>query len=229
MKSLSKNAQIGEIENASRRIVSAFEQHPIDDAKLSELIITIGKQADLLTTAILRNKTASVLDELDTIRDAYWVDFVYVVQGYAHSILPELSKPANKLLPVTDRYGIEITRESYANQSALMNSVLEELSSDSMQVLLRELPGLPELLDAVKNAQTNFYKAQVEYDEARATDGLQISATEQKRELVLLLNSKLIVYLKAAMVFNNSEVANFANIVGEIVADVNSKVARRRK
>lgn len=217
MKKLKRTARVGEVENFAKHIVSAYELQPISDARLAGYIVRLRDQANALTTAINRAKTASNLDELDTIRDNYWQDFIAVVYGYSCSILEHLRSAAAVLLPITERYSNAITRETYAVQSALMNSVLEELSSPEMCAAAAQLQGVSELIAAIRTAQTNFHNAQVQLSMAHASEGQYLPATEIKMDIVNLINAELLPYLEVQRGYASDAFEKFCAQVDVII------------
>ena len=58
-----------------------------------------------------------------------------------------------------DKYGKAIVNESYARESSLIESMLEDFSADTLSESIKALDGVAELIAALRAAQDEFNKA----------------------------------------------------------------------
>lgn len=217
MKRLNKNCRVGEIENVANHLISAYDLRSITDARLADYIARLRDKAATLSVAIKRVKTLSNLDDLDNVRDGFWMDFVAIVYGYSRSPLAHLRTAAAVLLPVTERYNADVMNATYANQSALLNSLFKELSATEMQAAAAQLPGVPEIIASLETAQTNFYNAQVQLYDAHAEEAKQPTATNVKKEVLALINGELLPYLEFQRAYASTEFEKYCAAVEEIL------------
>ncbi len=103
--------------------------------------------------AIKRDQAESDLDERDSERDSEIRDIFYIVKGASHNPIPTIKEAGKKVLLTIEKYGLAMVDESYAIESAHINSMVDDLSTDEMAVAIGEIIGLEQLINRLKRAQ----------------------------------------------------------------------------
>lgn len=78
-------------------------------------------------------------------------------------------------------------------------------------------------------AQTDFEKARIAYEAEKAKEGMQDNATVLKKEVLGIINDKIVVYLRAMSQVNPEVFGVFTSICEQIIADNNEQVKKRKK
>jgi len=222
-------SRVTEVNAAATRMVGAYEKTSLSsDVFLADVISQIKAVLAFFVAAINRMKAESNLEEKDELRDNVLRALYYMLLGYLHNPAPAIREAAQKLEKVFEHYGVSITGESYATESSLLNSMLKDFSKPGLQDTIAALPGCAEQISALQSAQDDFEAARIAYEEEKASESTEKNATEQKKEVVKLINDKLVVYLRAMLQANEATYGDFARTVAEIIADNNETVKRRR-
>ena len=226
---LMTNSRVTEVDAAATRMVGAFEKTSLSsDAFLTEVFAQIKAILAFFVAAIKRMKAESNLEEKDEVRDNALRSLYYMLLGYLHNPAKAIREAAQKLEKVFDHYGISITGESYSTESSLINSMLNDFAKPGLQDAIAVLPGCAGQVAALQTAQDDFEAARITWEEEKAGESTEKNATELKKEVVKLVNEKLVVYLRAMMQVDDATYGKFARTIGEIVAENNETVKRRR-
>lgn len=135
---------------------------------------------------------------------------------------------AKRLLAVFKKYGLKITSENYSSKSSLIESMLEDFSGEQEKNDAASLDGVVELIQSLRNAENDFYKANDEFVCGRALKNE--SAYSIKGRLVRrTINEKLVPYLSAMSIADNSAYGNFAQNVERQIKKLNSAVPKTKK
>lgn len=212
MKKVSINTPIAKVNNVAMRMITAFDNQPIADTRLNGYMDELRQKSAAMTTAFKRDKTMSNLDELDAVRDKFWLDLLYMVEGYCHSPFDTVAAAAQKVSAITDKYGAALARESYSVESSLLESVLEDLAQSDIAAATALLSGIPEIVQHLRQAQTDFHQARVRFNEAQAAENALVPATTIKKEVVTLINT-IITYLDASLVLDSAKYERFGSVV----------------
>ncbi|MGC9356029.1 MAG: DUF6261 family protein [Mariniphaga sp.] len=230
MNRLISNCRITETDAVAARIGGAYEHTgPESDTRLNEMITTLREKRARLLEAIKRAKAESDLEEKDEVRDNGLRSLVYLVQGFTHHPDPAVKAAALKVDDVLDRYGLSVTNESYSTESSLINSLLADLSKAKMQEPVAALSGCTELIAVLHTAQEAFEQARIAYEEEKAQEGAEANATTLKKEVIDVINNRLMVYLDAMMLVDETTYGAFGRTVAEIIDETNEMVKKRRK
>ena len=219
-----------EVSAVADRITDAYKGTGLStDAYLSGLMTGLEADQVLLTEAIKRMKAESELEAQDELRDDGIRALYYLVHGLQHHPDETIKAAAQKVSAVLDHYGLSVTGESYASESALVGSMLGDLAKPEFQEPVAALSGCAESIAKLKAAEDNFDAALVAFEGEKAHESTLESATVIKKRLVNLINQKLVVYLQAMMQVNPDTYDLFARTVDQIIADNNVAVKKRRK
>ena len=223
-------SRVTEIDAVSIRIIGAYKNTTLSsDAHLVKIFSALESESVLLTSAIRRLKDESVLEEKDEVRDDKVRAVHYLALGFMHHPDSAVKAAAEKVEKVFDNYGLSITGESYATESSLINSLLTDLAKPKLQDAIAALSGLAEIIVELQAAQTDFEETRIAYEEEKAKEGTLENATAIKKEVVTIINDRLVVYLRAMIQVDEPTYGNFTRTVAEIIADNNEVVKKRRK
>ena len=230
MSKLKTAIRVAELDGLSDTVVRLFKAD--EGAKADAfLAATMGELETLsaqITTAILRDKIHSTLDAADAVRDGAIRALGSVLGGYAAFPIAAKKELALPLKAVFDKYSkAGITASSYAGESSLIESMLEDFASEGLAENIRGLEGVGEAIAAIRVAQDDFTRANDEYVQASASRGEP--ASNYKRSIVALLNEKLVPYLDAMVISGNAGVAAFARGVAAEIDRANETIAKRAK
>jgi hypothetical protein len=219
-----------EVAATSTRIVEAYKNSGLStDAHLPNMFTTLETRTNALTLAIRRTKAESELEAKDEGRDQPVRGLFFLIKGHTTHPDAEIRTAAMKLEKVIDKYGLKIISESFATESALVNSLLGDLAAPEMQAALALLPGCVEILASLQTAQTAFDTARVAYETERARESTQANASELKKEVLAFINDKVVAYLRGMEAVDEPVYGEFARTVATIIANNNLVVKKRRK
>lgn len=219
-----------EVDAVSKRITESFKNSGLgSDAHLNGIFSELEPYSQKLTASIRQSKAESNLDEEDEKRDGEVRGLNYMLLGYLHNPDPAIRSAAEAVAKVFDKYGVSVTGESYASESSLVTSMLDDLSKPNLQEAIAAMPGCTEQIAALQTAQDEFEAARVAYDEQKAKEETRENATELKKAVAGIINDKLVIYLRAMMQVDEATYGDFGRTVDEIISENNEVVKRRRK
>ena len=156
------------------------------DAVLKTQFAQLADLSARNTTAIKQDAVVSTLDEADSARDAATRDLFTLAGGYTANPFAEVRAAAVGVCAVLDKYGRGMTSKNYADQTALTESLLEDLGAEKITAQVKALSGVAELVASLREAQDAFAAAHDGYIKAKAGKGE--SASSLKKPIVALIN-----------------------------------------
>jgi hypothetical protein len=223
------NSRVTEVNDVANRMSGAFKNSGLTDAYLVSTFAALDAGNTKLTLAIKRSKAESDLEEKDEVRDHKVRSFYYLVQGFSHHPTKTIKEAAQVLLNVFDNYGLAMVGESYSTESSLVNSLLLDLAKPKFQDAIALLSGCAELIAELQAAQTDFEQARITYEAEKAKEGMVDNATIVKKDVLAILNDKIVVYLRAMEQVDPVTFGVFANTCAQVIADNNEQVKKRGK
>ena len=228
MDKLIHQSRTTEVADASARMNVAYSQTGLQsDTHLAMIFGDLSLQTELLTAALRRAKSESELQLKDEARDDKMRSLYYLITGYTHHPDPVIKAAAVTITRIFDHYGLRITEESYASESALITSLLMDLSYPAYQQEIITLSGCAALIQVLQNSQGDFEFTRVAWEKDKAKEGVLENASELKTKVVIIINERLVVYLRAMQQVNAEMYGEFANTIAVIIAE-NNKTVRRR-
>ena len=173
------------------------------------------------TTAIKQDAIVSTLDEADSARDSVTRDLFTLTNGYTASPFAQVKSAAADVCATLDKYGRGMTSKGYAEQTALTESLLEDLGRATEKIAA--LSGVAELVASLREAQDGFAGAHDAYIRAKADKGE--SATSLKKPIMSLINDNIVPYLNIV-----AAVQGYADFIAAVAGNIkrtNDTVARR--
>lgn len=175
------------------------------------------------TTAIKQDTVVSTLDEADGRRDAVTRDLFTLAGGYTASPFAEVKAAAADVCAVLEKYGRGMTSKNYADQTALTESLLEDMGAERIAAQIKSLSGVAELVATLREAQDAFAAAHDGYIKAKAGKGE--SASSLKKPIVSLVNDGIVPYLNIVAAMDGY--ADFVAAIAGNVRSTNDTVSRR--
>ncbi|WP_163712100.1 DUF6261 family protein [Mangrovibacterium lignilyticum] len=222
------NSRNTEVNAVTGRISDEYHQKLEGDLTLGPLFVEIDSGNQKLTVAIERMKAESDLEVMDAKRDSAHHSLYYFVYGLSLSSTAATRSAATQILAVLNHYGLAVTEENYDMESSKLDSLLLDLASPELAAAIAVLTGSAALIADLQTAQDAFKAARLAYQEECAAEGLKSNATHIKRDVVKLINDKLITVLNGLVVTAPDTYTAFATVVVEIIA-TNNEVVKKRK
>lgn len=231
MKKINVIVRVTEADNISNAIVRLFKAEieanngVSDDAYLKDTFAEVEALSASLTTAIKADKASSNLDVADSRRDEIIRHLNAALTGYANLPIPAFQASATPLLAIMAKYK-GITAESYARESSLIKSLLDDLSATDAKNAISALQGIGELVSALMTAQDEFDHANDAFNTATAQKAA--SASSLKKPLLALINDRIVPYLNAMKLAKPGIYGEFVSKVENEINRANQAVAKRR-
>ena len=194
------------------------------DAALAAIMGEVEKLSADITTAIKKDKVSTSLEEADTRRDEIIRSLGTLLTGYGAIPLADKKDAADKLLAVYNKYGKSIATETYARESSLIESMLEDFAADSLEDAIKALDGVGDLIGGLRSAQDGFNVANDSATAALTAKGE--SAYSVKKPLLAAINDRLVPYI-TAMGAVSAEYADLGTRADVEIAKANASVARK--
>ena len=224
------NSRTTEVAAAATRMISAFKQSDSGaDTYLTTTFAILEQETNRLTVAINRSKAESELEMKDELRDDSLRSLHFLLVAFLNHPGPEIRAAAETVSAIFEKYGLSIIRESYATESAMVNSLLLDLEDPDLVTAIGKLPGCTGIVTGLKNSQVDFEETRIAYEEEKGAESTKDSATVIKKSVVRLINDKLVVYLRAMVQVDEATYGEFARTIAQIIADNNEQVKKRHK
>lgn len=231
MKKINSNMRVAELDTLSDVLVrlykdsSAAENAVSKDANLAGIMAEIEKLSADITTAIKSDRVSSTLDEADIARDEIIRNLGDALTGYAAIPVADKKAAARNLLAVFSKYGKQITQKNFAEESSLIESMIEDFGAENLSSDVAALDGMKDLLESLRSAQDRFNKANDDFTNASVNKGE--SATSVKKSLISALNDKFVPYLSAVAPL--ADYKDFASKCEAEITKANATVSNRGK
>lgn len=226
MKKVKQNIRITEADTVSDALVRIYKAAGAvaKDAALATIMGEVETLSAKITTAIKADKVSRSLEDADAKRDDVIRSLGTLLSGYGAIPIVEKKAAAGKLLAVYDKYGKSIVGESYARESSLIESMLEDFSADALSYAIKSLDGVADLIASLRAAQDEFNAANDTATAALTAKGE--SAYAVKKPLLAAINEKLVPYL-TAMAAVSTDYADLAAKADVEIAKANASVAKK--
>ncbi|WP_289055007.1 DUF6261 family protein [Carboxylicivirga marina] len=219
----------GEVATVSESILKAAATKALgDDSFLSGVFEKMGNEEEKLSYAIRQDKAVSELETADDKREKPLRALYNLSSGYLYHPDETISAAAHTVCSVLDKYPLsELLRANYAQESALIESLLKDLEAEDVKAAIALLTGVAETVVAIRTAQDAFTSTFIAYSEAKARHNNKDTATKLKSALLKLINNELVIYLRAMAIAATDTYGDFAAATAQIIADNNDKVRKR--
>lgn len=228
MNKLKTAIRVTELDGLSDTLVRNFkaDEKAAADAFVTATMAELEKQSNLITTAILQDKTLSTLEAVDNARDEAIKTLGTVISAYAVFPIAAKKELAAPLKTIFDKYAkAGIINANYTSESSMVESMLGDLAAASVADSISGLEGVAEAIASVRSTQDSFTKANDDYMKASANKSA--SASTYKKPIISLINDKLVPYLDAMVIAGNENCTAFAKGVEAEINRVNDMIAKR--
>ncbi len=230
IKKISTISRNGDISTLLTLILKAFAK--IDwsaDTYLSPIIKKTSATNTLLIEALKRLKVYSQMAEKDDVRDMSIKALFKLVEGYIYIPIAELKEAALVVYNVLEQYGLSIQSEDYTEESANIESLLNDLNKPNILLAIAKLQGVSEILTAVSAAQNDFENLVLQQAEGESVKNDLASASQLKKESIADINNNLMGYMNTMAKVNPDTYEATAKTIAELIEKNNDLVKRRRK
>ena len=226
---LSHRSYNGEVATVAEGVLKTSENNDWSvDTYLSGALQRLLTEQEKLSFAINQDKAISELETADENRDNALRALYNLTKGYLYHPNETISAAARTVCSVFDKYGLSnITEANYAQESALIESLLKDLEADDVKAAIVLLTGVAEIIATIRTAQDAFTSTFVAYSEEKAKHNGKDTATKLKSALLKLINNELVIYLRAMAIAAPDTYGDFAAATAQIIADNNDKVRKR--
>lgn len=231
LKILKPSVRITEMADTAKQLVMLYKSETAlaNDPILKPVFAQIEPLAEALSQAIKSDKILSEVDKADDVRDELVRQLEKYLKSYANIPEENLRKSGERLYAVFSKYGVRITRESYAVESAHIESLLKDLAEPTLQTDISALEGIASTIEALKTAQADFDQKRLVHDKNLATQSKRPKSADLKKQLLKQINIGLIPYLTSASFVNPQAFTHFADTVAQIINTINAAISGRSK
>ena len=229
IQTLIANSRTTEVDGVATQLIRGYDGSTLNfDPNMEHIFGELKPAEVLLNAAIRRMKEKSEAKAFDETRDDKIDAFYYLLLSFSHHPNEAIQTAALYLLDIFNNYGLEMKVESLTRESSLINSLLADLSKPKAVTNIALLPQCDTYVAALQTAQADFEANRLGFEEAQAEEGTLENATLLKRQVVELVNKKLVPYLNVMEQINDASYGAYARTVAEIIA-ANNEVVKKRK
>lgn len=227
---LISSGRVNDVSAVAINICNSYDKENWEsDSNMLSIFTLLKNKSKSLSIAIKKNKTESKMDELDNSRDYNVRALHYLIQGAIYNPDGNIKNAGEQIYSVFSKYGCEITSLNYGAETAQITSLLIDLSAGNLQDSISKIPGCDNCINNLKTAQQNFENAYVDWEETRAKENLEVSSSEYKKEVLHIINGKIVIYLRAMKEMDEATYGDFANTIAKIISETNEIIKRRGK
>ncbi len=230
IKKITPSSRNGDVSALLTLILKAFAK--IDwsaDTYLSPIIKKISATNTSLIEALKRLKVYSQMAEKDLVRDTAIKALFKLVEGYIYIPIAELKEAALVVYNILEQYGLSIQNEDYAEESANIESLLNDLNKPDVVLAIAKLQGVPETITAASAAQQDFENLTLQQAEGKSVKNDLASASQLKKGSIADINNNLVGYMNTMAKVNPATYEATAKTIAELIEKNNDLVKRRRK
>ena len=229
MKKVSTSAKISEVDSVSDKSILLYNDDPQlqDDANLKSIIDEVSEVSDQITESVKRDRVVSDMEEVDMQVEQDARTLKTIVKGYAAMPDEKFATAAKAVLTVIEKFNFNLFKLSMDQQAPTVDALIMDLSAQDMKENMTLLPTVPEVFAKFVQSQTNFKNKNKEYLQAYADDKDMLSASDLRKQLLQLINGKLVVYLTSAVMMNPEKYRSYVTELEKAIEDVNTQVRIR--
>lgn len=219
-----------EIFSAAQKMINEYDSGEwSEETKLTRIFYELKTANMKLERAIDLHQALSNFEEKDEIRDDKVHDIYYLITGYLHSPDANIRAAAEKVDCIFVRYANRIKEDNYCTEKGFITSLLIDLEDAELNHSISLLPGLNKLIMQLKSAEENYKRAKFAYEKDSAIEWNEENATLIKRKVAEIINSKLVVYLRAMNTMDEAKYGDITMTISRIIDEINTIVNKRRK
>lgn len=226
IETLLQAAYISEVASTAQALWQAAQNSvPETDVYLSQILDNIHSNNTQIVEAINRSKIVSELEAADAKRDDAVRAIFYLTKGYTFYPTAEVANAAIEVSLILDKYGLKTIRESFAQETAHIDSLAKDL--ENAPAIVQLLPGVPELITQLTEVQNAFVARFIAYKATKAQEETYQNAGNLKTLLLEEINTKLITYLQAMQMANPDAYGSYSATASQIIEGMNTTIRMR--
>ena len=230
IKKISSISRNGDISALLTLILKAFAKNDWSaDIYLTPIIGKISANNTALIEALRRLTIYSQMAEKDLVRDMAIRALFKLVEGYVHIPIAEMKEAATVVENILEQYGLSIQHEDYAEESADIESLLNDLTKPAVLLAIAKLQGVPETITALNAAQKDFENVALQQAEGEGVKKDLASASMLKKESITEINDNLVGYMNTMAKVSPATYEATAKTIAELIDKNNELVKRRHK
>lgn len=153
----------------------------------------------------------------------------YILVSAVHHPDAAVQTSCENLNTIFSKYGLKMMHTSYATESALIDSMLQDLTATDLQADITAVSGCAAIIAELQTTQDDFKTAHFSWEEKKAQEELSMCATDVKKEVVSTINEKIVLYLNAMQQVNHKVYGELAQTIEQIINDNNEAVKTRSR
>ncbi|RXQ90990.1 hypothetical protein EO244_12870 [Ancylomarina salipaludis] len=230
IKKIRTNSRNGDISALLTLILKAFAKNDWSaDTYLKPVIEKMRVVNMALIEALQRLRVYSQMAEKNRVRNMAIRDLFKLVEGYVHIPVAEMKEAAWVVENILKQYGLGMQYKDYAEESAEIASLLNDLSEPDVVTAIASLQGVAETITALEAAQKDFENVALQEAEGESAKKDLVSASNLKKETIAELNANLVDYLNTMARVKPGTYEAIAKTIAELIDKNNEWVKRRRK
>lgn len=225
-----RTSRTTEVDALSMRIINLYKEENVsEDSHLEKILASLTVQSARLTTAINSDLAKSELEQKDEVRDSKIRAIHYLILGSLHHPALAVTNAAEKVDKVFEKYGLSIIEQSYASETSLTESILEEFAAPELEASIAAISGLEGIIQNLRAAQTSFEQTNTKYEQDKAKQGSKDNASAVKKEVIATINNQLVTYLRAMIQVDEPKYGALTRSMAATISTNNETVKRRIK
>jgi len=196
-------------------------------AMCSELRKEEGSLSDA-TGVIRKHELSDTLQKDDDCRDDLVTGIFYCLKGFTYSEDSVIKKNATIIYDLFRSHGDNITKQSYAVETAILNSFLTKIYTPEYIAMVETVPGMKAFFSNLKARNERFETTYQENLRNLALDDKPVIPASKQRKIVRdILNNVFIPYVEVMSNALPEEFSGLASVVTKAVEQINAKVRAR--
>lgn len=230
IKKITPNSRNGDMSTLLSLILKAFANKDwTTDVYLIPIIERINVANNAMMEALNRLKVYSQIAEKDRMRDLAVRDLFGLVGGYVHMPVSRIKEAALLVNNILQQYGLKMQKLNYAEESADIESLLNDLAKTDVLLALANLQGVPETIKALTAAQKDFEDVALQEAKSESEKKDLASASSLKKEIIIDINNNLVGYMNTMAKVKPATYQATAKTIARLIDKNNELVKRRRK
>ena len=225
------NISVGEFATMTQIICNIWRNYreKIENAELDGYFEQTNKEAADIIIAINRMSAESGVEAANAARNVTVRNLFTMLDGACVSLFAEEAEAAKKMLEVANHYGRKMTTEKQLQESAHIESLLNDYASAEMKSAVAKVHGGAEYVARLAEEEKIYKAAKVEQNRINSLAKVEKSATKIKNELREFLNGTIFPHLSARYTLEREKYAEVYIEIEKVVKTTNASARRTPK
>lgn len=229
IKKIIPSSRNGDLSALLTLIIGAFAKNDWStDTYLTSIIEVVNGYNSSLIEALNRLKVYSIMADKDYVRDMAIRSLFKLVDGYTYIPFAEIKEAALVVENVLQQYGLNIQNTDYSEESADIESLLNDLNKPEVLTAIAKMQGVAEIISKLRTAQSDFETVALQQAEGESAKKDLVTASKLKKEVIKEINDNMVGYLNTMAKVNPDIYKASALTIAELIDNNNELVKRRR-